>query len=56
MAPATEPEPLRDGDKTLSFFTTISVFGTAVDVTLSELSVEAFYPADERTQRALRRA
>jgi len=38
---------------TLSFFSTTTIFGTPVDVTLSELAVEAFYPADERTVRLL---
>jgi hypothetical protein len=37
----------------LSFFTTLATFGTAADVTLSELSVEQFFPADEATRRAL---
>jgi hypothetical protein len=29
------------------------VFGTPVEVTLSELAIEAFYPADERTAALL---
>jgi hypothetical protein len=33
---------------------TITTFGTAVDVTVSELSVEAFFPADEATAGKLR--
>jgi transcriptional regulator with XRE-family HTH domain len=33
----------------LSFFTTTTVFGTAVEVTLAELVLECFYPADEVT-------
>jgi transcriptional regulator with XRE-family HTH domain len=33
----------------LSFFSTISTFGTAVDITLAELAIEAFFPADEAT-------
>lgn len=37
----------------LSFFSTVTTFGTATDITLAELSLEAFYPADERTKRAL---
>ena len=40
---------------TLSFFSTITVFGTPVDITLSELAVESFYPADPATAEALRR-
>ncbi len=39
---------------TLSFISTVTVFGTPIDVTLSELAVEAFFPADEATARALR--
>jgi transcriptional regulator with XRE-family HTH domain len=41
---------------TLSFFSTITVFGTPVDITLSELAVEAFYPADAATAEALRQS
>ena len=33
---------------------TVTTFGTATDVTLAELSVEAFLPGDEATARALR--
>jgi transcriptional regulator with XRE-family HTH domain len=39
----------------LSFFSTTTVFGTPVDVTLSELALESFYPADAATAEALRR-
>lgn len=39
----------------LSFFTTITVFGTPVDVTLSELAIESFFPADPDTAEAMRR-
>jgi len=49
------PLRLRHGEHELSFICTLSTFGTAVDVTLSELSVEAFYPADEITGAVLRR-
>ncbi len=38
----------------LSLFTTLTSFGTPRDVTLDELCVELFYPADEPTERALR--
>jgi hypothetical protein len=34
---------------TLAFFGTVTVFGTPLDVTLSELAVEAFFPADAAT-------
>jgi len=39
---------------TLAFFSTTTVFGTPVDVTLSELALEAFFPADAATAEALR--
>jgi transcriptional regulator with XRE-family HTH domain len=41
------------GDITL--FSTIATFGTAIDVTLSELMLESFFPADETTADVLRR-
>lgn len=40
---------------TLSFFSTTTVFGTPVDITLSELAIEAFFPADAATAAALRK-
>ena len=38
----------------LSFISTTTVFGTPVDITLSELALECFYPADESTSVVLR--
>jgi hypothetical protein len=43
-----------DGE-VLSFFSTLATFGTALDVTLAEMSIEAFFPADVQTQEALQR-
>jgi hypothetical protein len=40
---------------TLSFFSTTTVFGTPVDVTLSELAIESLFPADDVTARALQK-
>lgn len=37
----------------LSFISTITIFGTPVDITLSELAIEAFFPADEHTAEIL---
>jgi transcriptional regulator with XRE-family HTH domain len=37
----------------LSFISTVTVFGTPLEITLSELTMEAFYPADEFTKAAL---
>lgn len=48
------PLQLRTDAGVLSFFSTTTVFGTPVDITLSELAVEAFYPADSATADALR--
>jgi len=39
----------------LSLFTTTTVFGTPVDITLSELALETFFPADAETAQAVRR-
>lgn len=39
--------------ETLSFFSTTTVFGTASDVTLAELTLECFYPADAATRAAV---
>lgn len=41
-------------DAVLSFLSTTTVFGSAVDVTLAELTLECFYPADDYTRQALR--
>jgi hypothetical protein len=38
----------------LSFISTTTVFGTPIDVTLSELALEAFFPADAATAALLR--
>jgi transcriptional regulator with XRE-family HTH domain len=39
---------------TLNFISTTTIFGTPVDVTLQELALETFFPADEATAQALR--
>lgn len=41
---------------TLSFISTTTVFGTPIDITLSELAMETFFPADPFTADALRQA
>jgi transcriptional regulator with XRE-family HTH domain len=48
------PFKLRHNGEVLSFISTTMVFGTPVDVTLSELALETFFPADELTARRLR--
>lgn len=42
------------GERVFSFFSTTTVFGTAVDITLAELTLETFFPADAATAEALR--
>jgi hypothetical protein len=37
----------------LRFVSTITTFGTALDLTAAELSIEAFLPADAATAKAL---
>jgi hypothetical protein len=49
------PLKLRTDAGLLSLLSTTTVFGTAVEVTLSELVLEAFYPADQATADILRR-
>ncbi|QLY34949.1 helix-turn-helix domain-containing protein [Nocardia huaxiensis] len=48
------PLRLRTEDGELSLMTTISTFATATDITLSELHLEAFLPADQFTADYLR--
>jgi transcriptional regulator with XRE-family HTH domain len=48
------PYKLRHNGDVLSFISTTMVFGTPVDVTLSELALETFFPADELTARRLK--
>ena len=45
---------LRAGDTELTFFNTLTTFGTALDITISDLMIEALYPADEATAAVLR--
>jgi transcriptional regulator with XRE-family HTH domain len=60
--PATSPDTrailvplrLRVDDTVLSLFSTTTVFGTPREVTLSELAIESFYPADAPTAEFLK--
>ena len=49
------PLQLSTEDGTLSFFSTTTVFGTPVDITLAELALESFFPADTATAKTLHR-
>lgn len=47
------PLQIRTEAGVLSFISTTTVFGTPVDVTLSELALESFFPADSATAEIL---
>ncbi|RMC37902.1 helix-turn-helix domain-containing protein [Paracoccus alkanivorans] len=48
------PLRLKSDAGPLAFLSTTTVFGTATDVTLSEVTIEAFFPADDKTACAMR--
>lgn len=48
------PLRLRSPVGELALFATITVFGTPTDITLSELAIESFFPADPETAERLR--
>lgn len=49
------PFRLRTDAGELAFISTTTIFGTPVDVTLQELALETFFPADPATAEALRK-
>lgn len=50
------PLRLEHEGRELSLFSTLATFGTALDITLAELSIESFFPANKETDAALRAA
>ena len=54
--PLLVPCQLEVGGAELSLFTTLTTFGTPRDITLDELAVELFFPADDATEAILRGA
>jgi transcriptional regulator with XRE-family HTH domain len=54
FADVAVPLRLRHGGQELAFISTRTTFGTAVDVTVAELSIESFFPADDETAEAMR--
>ena len=38
----------------LAFISTVTTFGTAIEITVAELSIESFFPADARTATVMR--
>ena len=49
------PFRIKTNEGVLSFFSMTTVFGTPVDVMLSELALELFFPADDETAAAVKR-
>ena len=49
------PLRIKAAGMSLSFISTVTVFGTPLDVTVSEIAIESFFPADEATRAALAR-
>jgi transcriptional regulator with XRE-family HTH domain len=47
------PLRYRAGDRELAFFSTVAAFGTPLDITVDELAIELFFPADASTASAL---
>ncbi|GEL16859.1 helix-turn-helix domain-containing protein [Pseudonocardia asaccharolytica] len=61
LDPAAQPRdrivlPLRlcHPDQELTLFSTVAVLGAPLDVTLEEIAIESFFPADDATARYLR--
>jgi transcriptional regulator with XRE-family HTH domain len=50
------PMRIRVGDAELSFLSTTTVFGSPLDITVAELAIESFYPADGATASFMRTA
>jgi transcriptional regulator with XRE-family HTH domain len=48
------PLRIRQGSRALAFFSTVSTFGTPLDITVAELAIESFFPADAETSLFLR--
>jgi hypothetical protein len=49
------PIEFKRDDLRLRYFTTLTSLGTPHDITLQELRIESFFPADEATEEASRR-
>jgi transcriptional regulator with XRE-family HTH domain len=49
------PVQFRKAALELNFFSTVTTLGTPQDITVQEIRIECFFPADEQTRRAARR-
>jgi hypothetical protein len=54
LADVCVPLRLRTEHGDLGFISTIATFGTAVDITVAELAIESFFPADPLTAEVVR--
>lgn len=54
IAAIAHPLKLRMNGTVLTFISTITVFGTAMDITLSEIAIESFFPTDDETANFMR--
>lgn len=50
------PLRLRHEGGELAFISTVATFGMPLDITVAELAIESFFPADARTAAVLREA
>ncbi len=48
------PLRVQHEDRELAFFSTVATFGTPLDITVAELAIESFFPANEETRTFLR--
>jgi transcriptional regulator with XRE-family HTH domain len=53
---AVVPLRIRHRGRELSFLSIVATFGTPLDITVAELAIESFFPADPATQSVLRAA
>lgn len=55
QAPVVIPLQLRTDVGELAFISTTTIFGTPVDITVADLAIESFFPANQATAQAMRR-
>jgi hypothetical protein len=48
------PVSFRKGDRQFNYFSTVTTLGTPQDITVQEIRIECFFPADAATERAAR--
>ena len=48
------PVCFKQGERAFNFFSTVTTLGTPQDITVQEIRIECFFPADAETERAAR--